>query len=111
MPTDASASLLSTFSLPAARTCTDISIRPCEHSFSFFAVESPGIAHSADARMLVMRSFKLPDNAPDTHVKLQNLKPSLRDRIKTQAKEILLDDEGRKGRCVLAILISARNIG
>jgi len=57
-----------------------------------------------DARMLVLREIGLPRDAPDDHELLRPPKmrdPDLKERVKRKAKEIIIDDELRKRRCVV----------
>ena len=51
--------------------------------------------------MLVCRELGAPDDAPDDHPKLKKIAPDvLKARILAKTKEILIDDELRRRRCV-----------
>lgn len=52
-----------------------------------------------DARMLVLREFKLLPVVEDSHPTLAALKdPDLKERVRRKTKEILIDDELRRRR-------------
>lgn len=54
-----------------------------------------------DARMLVLREFKLLPAVDDSHEVLVRLRdPDLRERVRLKTKEILIDDELRRRRSV-----------
>lgn len=48
--------------------------------------------------MLILRGLGVPPEAPDNHDKLRFLQPPLRERVKQQTKQILIDDELRRRR-------------
>lgn len=49
-----------------------------------------------DARLVVLRSLNLPPTTPSDDPKLQVLEPSFQQQIRTQTKELMIDDELRK---------------
>lgn len=57
-----------------------------------------------DARILVLRSLKVPDTAPDDHPKLVSLSPSLGDRIRVKTKELMIEEELRVRKCACVAL-------
>ncbi|MBW0519801.1 hypothetical protein O181_059516 [Austropuccinia psidii MF-1] len=51
-----------------------------------------------DARMLTLRSLRLPDSTQDDHEKLKKLNPSFQFRVALKTKEIIIEEELRVRR-------------
>jgi hypothetical protein len=56
--------------------------------------------------MLVLRTIGLGPDTPDTHDKVRFLQPTLRERVRTKSKELLVEDELRKRRTVKMTMIA-----
>ena len=52
------------------------------------------------ARIVVLKSLSLPTNTPDNDPALTSLNPSFSARLRAQAKEMLIDEEVRRRKCV-----------
>lgn len=55
-----------------------------------------------EARNIVLRSLNLPVSTPDDSSALYSLKPPLKARVRTQVKEMLIDEEVRRRKYVFS---------
>lgn len=52
------------------------------------------------ARVLVLKTHGLPQSAPADHPKLEDLTPPFKEQLRAKAKEMLIDEEVRRRKCV-----------
>ncbi|KAL1663807.1 hypothetical protein GGF50DRAFT_102582 [Schizophyllum commune] len=57
------------------------------------------------ARIVVLKFLSLPTNTPDNDPALTSLNPSFSARLRAQAKEMLIDEEVRRRKCVSTVLL------
>ena len=56
--------------------------------------------------MLILRELRVPEDAPDSHDKLRFLQPTLRERVRTKTKEMMVDEELRRRRTNKMMMIA-----
>lgn len=57
------------------------------------------------ARVLVLRELKLPPTIDNDDERLRKLSPPFKVQLRTKAKEVLIDEEVRRRKCVVIVVV------